>query len=407
MPRNTIRKARELRKAQQTNPDIIARPPNIAALRRRSVPPTMPSTAANPEPNRRRRHAGQQNLIDLTGGSLRSPPLNGTNPHPNRHRPRPAQRNFVDLTDGSLRSPSPTNLPAIGLQSDQNPFFTVAAAIRSHQRDSDDADAGQLDLDELYPLKPTPLQTAGPAGFFDNSVPSGHENNTSRLMAAALYVRYHNITEIDISHILSTAQRASNSHKKELDHRGVLSWQSTFQTDIMKFYYEGLDLLIKESGSLAAWRLSSREQRMTVFREIWMSDPLQMAKASLGPCACVVPLANNFSDSTPSHQKWQKFHQNVFERTCEYVWEERFARDTDNRQTMFSLWSEMLLQDHWKEMELGGVDNIPVKWGGISDVGRRRKVIKPTRGFGIAPGYAPSSSVRVKVGDAKKPIIID
>ena len=47
----------------------------------------------------------------------------------------------------------------------------------------------------------------------------------------------------------------------------------------------------------------------------------------------------------------------------------------DRRQKeAFGLWKGLILGHKWDALDLGGLDEIPVKWGGIADVGRRQTV---------------------------------
>jgi len=91
----------------------------------------------------------------------------------------------------------------------------------------------------------------------------------------------------------------------------------------------------REHRGIAVWRTSSLKQRTAVFRTLFNSNKFAMSKASLGPCACAVPLGNIFSDTTPVHKKWQKFHQTGFEWTCELVFQKRFVPTSDDRRRLF------------------------------------------------------------------------
>lgn len=162
-----------------------------------------------------------------------------------------------------------------------------------------------------------------------------HEDDALRTMAAALYVRQHFFSEDDIAKFLTAFRNQTHSAKKGGDRRRVMAWQSDFLTAIMKFYHHGLRLLLENTGGIAVWRTSSLKQRTAVFRTLFNSNKFAMSKASLGPCACAVPLGNIFSDITPVHKKWQKFHQTGFEWTCELVFQKRFVPTSDDKRRLF------------------------------------------------------------------------
>ena len=77
-----------------------------------------------------------------------------------------------------------------------NPFLEAAAIVRGKRGNNDSANQesalqGAFATESVYPITPTAIQTAGPAGYFDNTVEHGHGDDAYRAMAASLYVRKH------------------------------------------------------------------------------------------------------------------------------------------------------------------------------------------------------------------------
>jgi len=310
------------------------------------------------------------------GGPPRSPPSDATI----IRAANPSNRGATNSGGGSPRSP-PSDAPPISTNPipvsnlpHENPFLVVAARLRSKKANGEIVQTGRFDTEDTYPLTPSSIQTAGPAKFFDTTVENLHEDDALRTMAAALYVRQHFFSEDDIARFLTAFRNQTHSAKKEGDRKRVMAWQSDFLSAIMKFYHNGLGLLLENTGGIEVWRTSSLKQRTAVFRTLFNSNKFAMSKAALGPCACAVPLGNIFSDTTPLHKKWQKFHQTVFEWTCELIFQNRFSLASDNKMEAYRLWKGLILGEKWDVLNLGGLDEIPVKWGGIADVGRRQTV---------------------------------
>ncbi len=103
-------------------------------------------------------------------------------------------------------------------------------------------------------------------------------------------------------------------------------------------------------------------------------NPVATTAASIGPCSAAVPVDGIWSDKTDTHRKWQVFHKTVFVWTCEDVFKTRLAPKKENRFESFKVWQGMPKHPKILALNLGGIEDIPVRMMGIADAGRRAKV---------------------------------
>ncbi len=64
--------------------------------------------------------------------------------------------------------------------------------------------------------------------------------------------------------------------------------------------------------------------------------------------------------------------------TCEQVFEHRISKEKDEKHKVFKLWRGVMFRSESAkggELDLGGFDDIPVKWGSVSDTGRRKSAV--------------------------------
>ena len=155
----------------------------------------------------------------------------------------------------------------------------------------------------------------------------------------------------------------------------------------MKFYLAGVRLAVKMMGGLETWTAASVASREQTFARIFDAYPLDIAAASLGPIAHAVPLQDIFSNDTAIHLKWQRFHKLVFVMTCDATFRHRIAPGRDCRKNAYGEWQGMIAGPMFEELELGELEDMPVKWG--SGVVRNRTSIYRTIGRYVSPIFLP------------------
>ena len=204
------------------------------------------------------------------------------------------------------------------------------------------------------------LKLAKDCGYFDTDYEAAHADDGQRHMIGAFYARYHDFDD-DEKALLIPKRHASKSVSRYADRGAIMRWRSRFQTQIMAIYLEGMKLVIEKMGGLTLWRLTTRQERLAVYRRLCDFDPPGVTMACLGPVAKYVPVANIFSDNTPLHVKWQRFHRTIFVWTCEHVFFERLATDEDNCRKCFNSWRNMVNTQDFQLLNLGSHLEIPVK----------------------------------------------
>ena len=213
-----------------------------------------------------------------------------------------------------------------------------------------------MDLNDKVPLRYT-----AQAQTFDTSVVHRNEDTALRQCCATIYARYHYITETMIAKFLVPSRFEDHSLAREVFRASMMRWQTIFQTSVMKIYLEGAWTLVEDMGGLKVWSGAITAQRMKVFTRVWNSSKVKMAAAMLGQAGSAVPIGDIYSDKTPEHMKWQKFHRTVFVWQCEKVFELRVSSRVDKRQECFEFFKTMVATPQFKSLELGGIEKIPTK----------------------------------------------
>ncbi len=149
-------------------------------------------------------------------------------------------------------------LPAI------NPFLVAANLVRMKRGGTIEIAKDQvsksnalvlLDLDEKVSLR-----YAGEGQFFDTNIVHKHEDDVPSQCCAAVYARYHYITETMIARLLVPQRHADHSAGRAMHRRQILKWQTQFQTHVMKIYHAGVNLLVEEMGGLGEWSNTTTAQ---------------------------------------------------------------------------------------------------------------------------------------------------
>ncbi|MCJ1405224.1 hypothetical protein MMC11_008451 [Xylographa trunciseda] len=242
--------------------------------------------------------------------------------------PIPSSRSHT-LTTVRSRSPRSSTIQIQDISHMEIPAvnqFLVCAQIRSAKRKSHGHERKNLEIKEVWDTqsvlpqpRPTPIQVASEGDYFNTSFEHGHKNNAIRHMCLSLYVRFHHLSDNDISRFLIASRFRGKSAYKKLWRSRIIKFPSRFQNSIMEFYNSGLRATIARMGGRDIWLRSSIGQRMLVYESLWRQDRLSITIAALGNTACAVPLADIFSDTTTIHLKWQVFHKTVFCWACENV----------------------------------------------------------------------------------------
>ena len=84
--------------------------------------------------------------------------------------------------------------------------------------------------------------------------------------------------EDTISTVLIAAAHNKESTIMELDRNRFTRYQTSFQTTLMKLYYTGLQHAIVNMGGMETSRKTTPTQRMDIFKAIFYSNRLRMAK---------------------------------------------------------------------------------------------------------------------------------
>ena len=263
----------------------------------------------------------------------------------------------VTSSNGLLKMPLPAVSPFL-YQAEKAKQLEYAKRGRNIKDES-------VSVSYLTASPPTPLCKAGTAQMFDDEVDVASDENSARLVAAVLYARYHDVDSSTLArYVIPKRLRQNEAVKKALLDR-IFNDCNRYQTRIMSFYLAGVTAFVKEMGGLEAWKGETSSARLKMFERAFSMCPLDTAIAALGPVAFAVPLMDIFSDTSDEHLKWQNFHRQVFVHVCEYVFTLRLASTTDRKRDCFSNWRSLMGQTGFRELDLGGMDDVPVTWGSL------------------------------------------
>ena len=90
-------------------------------------------------------------------------------------------------------------------------------------------------------------------------------------------------------------------------------------------------------------------------------NPLDVANAALGPVAKHVLLIVIFFDTSDQHLRWQKFHRLVFVLACEDVFQFNITGPNTGGREPYERWKTMTEAEKFDELNLGDINDIPVK----------------------------------------------
>ena len=103
---------------------------------------------------------------------------------------------------------------------------------------------------------------------------------------------------------------------------------------------------------------------MRFYESVFSAAPLDITHASLGAAAFAIPLQDIFSGHSELHKKWQNFYKAIFCWTCELVYTHRIQQRDIKRLPCFQAWRTISHCHQLSTLNLGGLKDIPVNWGG-------------------------------------------
>ncbi|KAG7004537.1 hypothetical protein G7Y79_00024g054870 [Physcia stellaris] len=261
----------------------------------------------------------------------------------------------------------------------ENPFLVAAAYLKKNSYlKRDRGDGSDLALKVLVQPRQTKIYTAREAKTYDNTVRLPLDIKNARLISKNLYARTHYLDSSTLVQCIVPARLNEKCGENTSLLDTLTSDCDQYQTRIMKFYLAGVRLAVKMMGGLEMWTAASVASREQTFARIFDAYPLDIAAASLGPIAHAVPLQDIFSNDTAIHLKWQRFHKLVFVMTCDATFRHRIAPGRDCRKNAYGEWQGMIAGPMFEELELGELEDMPVKWG--TGVVRNRTSIYRTIG---------------------------
>ena len=228
-----------------------------------------------------------------------------------------AERSLSTSPTGTPSKPTAPHVTVVDISTlpipARNPFLVAAEMVRLKlKKDTHSPDDVHIDRAPMLQPPPADLVLAGDVGYFRTNIEFTHDNNGRRVQFGTYYARYHYCTENDMVDYLVPSRYKSVGVKVQIARGKLLHWTTNMQASIMSVYFLGIQLLVEAMGGFAERRTSSEEQRNAIFKTLWESDEVAMAKAMLGMVAISVPISDIFSKSSPEHTKWQTFHRTMF-----------------------------------------------------------------------------------------------
>ena len=137
----------------------------------------------------------------------------------------------------------------------------------------------------------------------------------------------------------------------------------------MKFYKTEVKQTCNVMGGKEFFVTTEAADRMVLWKTVFLSDPLKMARASLCELSEAIAVDDIYSHDSDRHLKWQGYYMGTFVLTCEDAY--RFMYMEDEKQTAFKRWMSFPVSPACNKLELGDVDEVPVKLAGVFDQWRR------------------------------------
>ena len=223
------------------------------------------------------------------------------------------------------------------------------------------------------PTKVLTLSGSVNTKLFDNTVESGHEDTILRGIFALLFWRYHQVDQFTLRTFVIPQRAASKSPLYELIRQRCLRWNTSFKSKCLEFYYNGVTKTMEAMDDKVAMTMADKPQRQAFWAAIYDKDPALMAKASCVGMNRTVPIEEIFSHGSPTHVKWQRFLKTVFVSSADDAFLYRYLATDDNagKRKCGDRWNAMPLNPKLiNTLQLGDIEDIPVKTSGIHDQGK-------------------------------------
>ena len=174
------------------------------------------------------------------------------------------------------------------------------------------------------------------ATFFNIKDPAGHVENAAKHRAAALYFRYHYLSPEQLRDFIAAAKLTTSTTKSGIEDQEFRKIQYKWQNKLLAWYQNGVEIAVEQMGDVDVVAAMNRTILIERWAAYWDMAPGAMAKASIGPLNCAVPLRDIFSDNTEEHRTWQRLVRVICFFTCNDTFNHRIL--ANNRSRAFDAW---------------------------------------------------------------------
>lgn len=255
-----------------------------------------------------------------------------------------------------------------------NPFLNQDGNNEATDFDSDSDIEELLDNAEARKnrrkLPASPVVTAGEIEFFNTNIAMVHADATWRAQAYALLTRYHHVSDELITRYIAPTEHQIKGPFLQLLQIKVRPHQTRVQASILGKMIVGMEGLVRIFGR-ERLGVATPRQRRTLFETLYQQDAFGNAELITGVAKSAMPLRAIYSDTTAIHKKWKRFFFTKFLWTCELVWTKYVQPQTGDTTSLYTEWKNMMLRPEVGALELGGIQDIPVKAAGPTDTGAR------------------------------------
>ena len=144
----------------------------------------------------------------------------------------------------------------------------------------------------------------------------------------------------------------------------------------MDFYKSGVYATCEELSNF--FEDATQVQRHKLWSDIYDQAPLAMAKASLIGLTGSVPVDEIYSWDGSEHYKWRQYIKTTFIFAADDTYVYRYKTGDKTKSLCFDRWLAMPNHPAFAPLNLGDIEELPVKAGGLWDQGRGRKAKKQT-----------------------------
>lgn len=204
-----------------------------------------------------------------------------------------------------------------------------------------------------------------------------HDDDAVRVFAERVFFRNLRLSDEDIGNTVIQSRMERNTNMYTLWRGKILHWQKAFQNSMLSFILLGVKELIRTTGGLEKWLVSSGPERREVFIAYYEQDPKFNTWLFFKAVTPGVDLHGIFASQAPPRKNWQTFVKNIFVWTCEDTFELRIrSLDTQvNIGLMVSNFKQMAWDPKLLALRLGDIDKVPIHVLGVIDQQRRAKLL--------------------------------